>query len=144
MYRPPQTKYEWYNYFELELSRASLSGNNLVIMGDFNINLLVNTPDHTKWRNLFESYGLSQVSNLPTRMTNTSASLIDHIYTSGEQVVKDICVSNISLSDHAPVGITWKSNFCNSVFRSSLNSSMTEHIERISIWCHYILTAVHL
>ena len=40
-------------------------------------------------------------------MTQTSATLLDHIYTNKGQVVSNVHVSDICISDHCPVISTW-------------------------------------
>ena len=69
-------------------------------MGDFNIDLLnqSNIPD--RWKYIYMSYGLTQIIKQPTRVTETSASLLDHInYVKASQFIK------MTLSDHYGIGM---------------------------------------
>ena len=50
--------------------------------------------------NFTTSLGLSQLVRNPTRTTETSSSLIDHIYTNCEENISRVHVGNFSLSDH--------------------------------------------
>ena len=51
-------------------------------------------------------YGYKQLIESATRVTKTSTSIIDHIYTNRPDVVTEIKVPNFSVSDHYPVCIT--------------------------------------
>ena len=73
---------------------------NTLLLGDFNINLLVKQP---AWETLICSVGLTQVLNQPTRVTNTSSTLIDHIYTSDRRMLVNASVVQTAISDHFPV-----------------------------------------
>ena len=81
-----------------------------VILGDFNIDLLQPKP---KWTNLFKAYGLDQLINVPTRVTNSSKTLIDHIYVDLFTVVKEVSVIPIGISDHFPVCLNLNYNVKN-------------------------------
>ena len=71
-----------------------------IILGDFNINMLQPQPS---WESTFSLYGLQQVVTEPTRVTSKTATLLDHIYTNNKSKLADISLSDIGLSDHAPV-----------------------------------------
>ena len=78
------------------------------MMGDFNIDMKV--PANTKWQNLLNLFDLTQLVNEPTRITPTSATIIDHVYTSHPENIIKCSVSSISLSDHFPICFTRKIN----------------------------------
>ena len=50
---------------------------------------------------------LHQIIQLPTRMTPSSKTLIDHIYTSEKSNIVETCVPACGCSDHFPICITW-------------------------------------
>ena len=50
-----------------------------VILGDFNYCLIKNKTN--KMTKILDTNGFTQLLNTPTRVTNNSSSLIDHIYT---------------------------------------------------------------
>ena len=57
-------------------------GTELYILGDMNINYLDNDSVlSAKYKELLDSFGFEQLIDEPTRITPTSASLIDHILT---------------------------------------------------------------
>ena len=51
-----------------------------ILLGDFNKNMLNNDTDR-EWGNFTTSVGFTQLISEPTRVTNDSKTLIDHIYT---------------------------------------------------------------
>ena len=77
-------------------------------MGDFNIDctLCINK----KWQNLVQLFDLSQLVSEPTRITETTSTLIDHIYTTHQENIAEIFVAHYAISDHFPVCITRKVN----------------------------------
>lgn len=71
-----------------------------IICGDFNINFLPKTRDSSSiaLTNLFSGFGIRPTIFLPTRVTNTSESCIDNIFTDWECC--DVAVVDNDLSDH--------------------------------------------
>ena len=65
--------------FEVELSIAQTSGLEFLLMGDINIDLKAHT--NNKWLNLINLFDLTQLVTEPTRVTETTDTLIDHVYT---------------------------------------------------------------
>ena len=61
---------------------------------------------NTKWKNLIESNDLTQVINVPTRVTGHSQTTIDHIYASMSDNMADISSPCIAVSDHYPICFT--------------------------------------
>ena len=101
VYRPPSVHSEWIDLFEEELSIAQATGLEYLLMGDFNIDL--NPCTNNKWSNLLQLFDLTQLVQEPTRVTQSSASLIDHVYSSHPKNISSCFVSKLSISDHFPV-----------------------------------------
>lgn len=82
------------------LDMTSNPKGNVLICGDLNIN--TQNPDRvgSSFLNILHSYRLSQLINTATRITNHSATTIDHILTDIEKESCDIVVDNLGLSDH--------------------------------------------
>ena len=99
----------------------------MLILGDFNKDLL-NTNHNRDWLDTMTSLGLTQLVNSPTRVTSTTSTLIDHIYTSNEENILDTHVSQIGLSDHYAIFCCRKINF-------SLKSSSHKSIKYRSFKC---------
>ena len=90
------------NKFENQITNAYLEGCQLSVMGDFNIDLLVNNTSSKSWLHLNENFQLHQLINEPTRVTLNSATLVDHAFTSSSAKVRAVKVPKIGLSDHYP------------------------------------------
>ena len=76
-------------------------------MGDFNIKY--STCKNRKWLNLIDLLDLSQFVSEPTRITQTTATIIDHLYAT-ENII-DCFIPKYSISDHFPVCFTRKVNY---------------------------------
>ena len=69
-------------------------------MGDMNINFVNGVVTNEKWRGVVDAFQLTQVITSPTRVTATTDTLIDHIYTTHPQHVRASKVGVLSTSDH--------------------------------------------
>ena len=85
IYRPPNVSIsEFLCSFESFLTDNFEPSNNLFFMGDFNIDI---SPDSSNGCELIELFGCHDIRSLinkPTRITNTSCTIIDHIWTNIE------------------------------------------------------------
>ena len=104
VYRPPGSDLECFSR-EINRIMARLGGVDSYIMGDFNIDLLSNRqvasgPDTA---GEFMSGGFYPLISLPSRITDTTATLIDNIWTNnvGAEVASGLVT--VRLSDHLPV-----------------------------------------
>ena len=86
------------------MDSASLDASEIILLGHFNIDLL---NPQTSWLDITSSYNLVQLVNSPTRITASSKTIIDHIYTTHEQNIRELCVPIFGCSDHLPVCLTW-------------------------------------
>ena len=107
-YRPPNETTNWVDLLEEELSAAQASGLELVLMGDFNIDF--RSCSNSKWLQLIQLFDLTQLVNDFTRITPSSATIIDHIYCSNPENVVECFVPGYAISDHFPVCCTRKMN----------------------------------
>ena len=73
------------------------------LLGDLNCDLSVTDLDHSSrvLMDITGLYNLSQLINEPTRVTDFSSTLIDHIFTNTPDKVVCSGVSHISISDHS-------------------------------------------
>ena len=113
VYRPPDSKQSWIDYYEEQLILADKSTFDWYIVGDFNI--VFNTPNtysNSKWSKIVNDYGLSQLIHTPTRVTKRSSTIIDHIYVSCTENISDIQVPCLGISDHYPVAFTIGEQVC--------------------------------
>ena len=78
MYRNPASSQEWSDEFINMMDKVTENNENILLLGDFNINLFKQPP---AWNSIISLFGLDQLVEEATRVTKSSATLIDHIYT---------------------------------------------------------------
>ena len=105
IYRPPNENVSWIDDMEVQLYKAKRTNYKLTMLGDFNMNLL-KLCSYSKWNMLIKSFDLQQLVTKPTRVTDTTATVIDHIYISDWLEVQEVSVPEVSLSDHCPEAMT--------------------------------------
>ena len=66
------------------MDAVCLEAKEIILLGDFNINLL---KPHIKWNHLYENFNLHQLTDNPTRITTNSETLIDHIYVTTKRIL---------------------------------------------------------
>ena len=86
-YKPPNTNTDWMSRLETSLSQALSESQALILMGDFNIDLLVDNSHSRAWLDLLNLHGLTQIITEPTRVTTNSRTLIDHVIVSNTEYV---------------------------------------------------------
>ncbi|MES9882038.1 MAG: reverse transcriptase family protein, partial [Sedimenticola sp.] len=111
MYRPPDSKVEWADRFEDCIDHVANEGKEIIILGDMNKNLLCDQIS-AEWLNFIHSLGLSQMVAEPTRVTSTTSTLIDHVYTNYEENISEVKVSKLCTSDHYAITCNRKLNYC--------------------------------
>ena len=67
--------------FENFLASNFGSSINLLFLGDFNIDILNNSSSGNELINLYDCHGIHPLINEPTRVTNSTCTIIDHIWT---------------------------------------------------------------
>ena len=77
-------------------------------MGDFNIDITHSIND--KWMNRIQLYVLTQLVNSTTRVTQSSSTIIDQVYTSNPENITETFVPYYAISDHFPVCLSRKVN----------------------------------
>lgn len=105
VYRPPNTCLtKFYSVMESILLLLTAGKSSLIVCGDFDIDLLKgNSCDYLL---LLQSLNLTNVIAEPTRTTNQSASLIDHVLCSRDtNVFASVC--DVSISDHNPTFVLY-------------------------------------
>ena len=69
-----------------------------IILGDFNYCIL-NTKVNI-FSEMMTTHGFSQIINKPTRVTNKSTSLINHMYTNNKDKISQAGVIETGINDH--------------------------------------------
>ncbi|XP_057305263.1 uncharacterized protein LOC130642193 [Hydractinia symbiolongicarpus] len=93
---------EWLEHFEDILVRVKSAWNGpLMLTGDFNIDLLKSSPKKSLYLSTLYQFDLTQIITSPTRTTEISSTLIDHISVDNVDIVSKSGVLPCStISDH--------------------------------------------
>ena len=90
---------------ETSLEKAAAKSKNLIVVGDFNIDMSIKSKEKTSLNHIFKSYNLKQLIKKPTRIDPVTQKnkIIDHIWISDE--MKELKSSNttMGISDHLGV-----------------------------------------
>ena len=103
LYRPPKSNVDNYlTYFDSLLKRLSKENKQIYLLGDYNLDLLkVNSNKVLSIMNIISLYGFYVQINIPTRISKTSATLIDNILANTNELQSGVLYS--SITDHLPV-----------------------------------------
>ena len=82
IYRPPNSKYEWNENFFRHVERCYGYCIDVIIVGDFNVNLLDISVKQRWTLTVLDTVNLTQLISTATKISMTSAKLIDHLYSS--------------------------------------------------------------
>ena len=115
IYRPPNSDVvDFMSCLENVLNFLLSQGNYpCYIMGDLNINLLRRNDAHVcQLLNLFYSYYYYPTITKPTRVTPTTATLIDHIWTNNMENYETSGIIYTTISDHFPIFSSFSLSSC--------------------------------
>ena len=109
-YRPPESPLSSFEDIVLKPSyiQALTLCKPIVILGDLNCNVLSENTESKALASFMSDINLSQVITTPTRITDTSSSLIDVILVSNPNIISENGLLNTPISDHLPVFVTLK------------------------------------
>ena len=142
-YRPPKSPLQLFDKFEDFWKKADFFYKEYYILGDLKCDLITShTEPHTlKLIELLDTYQLFQLLEHPTRVTQDTKTLIDHIIKNNKENIADFGVCLISLSDHNLIFAVWKIGIRRGSpkyidFRSFKNFNEEEFIENVksTIW----------
>lgn len=110
LYRNGKCQDTWFDDFEEMLHKVQSINHNIILMGDFNINMAPensNNDMYKKWRIFTEMFGLKQIIKEYTRVeklgNRITSTLIDHIYVNCESIIERSFISHHSISDHKAI-----------------------------------------
>lgn len=104
IYRSPNGNCrEFLTYMEEKLNEDCIHQQKTVIMGDLNIDLLKNGSDAKNLKRIIQAAGVKQIVEKETRITDVSATLIDHIITNDFNA-REVPREFTMVSDHEIVG----------------------------------------
>ena len=99
IYRPPDFD-GFYDIFQPILERISVNRKNVIITGDFNSNMLDNSGNCKKFKDLLQLTGFNNIIKSPTRVTENSSTVIDLICTNNSTKIVSSGVIDICIADH--------------------------------------------
>ena len=97
LYRNPTCTAEWQIQFQNMIDNIPDKNHELLILGDFNIDL---KKTQQSWNSLTSLLGLSQLISDYTRVTKTTKTMIDHIYSRNIHRINNVKVIESGVSDH--------------------------------------------
>ena len=106
-----------------------------LVLGDFNIDLL---KPHSSWDSTITLLGLTQLEKTPTRITQMSATLIDHIYTNNPDLITEVSVPDLSISDHCPISCSRSIRLpkCEPKTHSYISFRSFKHFNKAAFFSH--------
>lgn len=145
-YRPPQGNQTLCIDSIREVLQALADGNRLVLLGDLNMDYQnANLKGIKDLKQLEKEFSLRQQITLATRVTATTSSLIDHIYTNlNQEFINNAGVADQMISDHYATFVILKkpklqyekTTFTCRVLKNLKLSELEEQIE-IADWSEF-------
>ena len=116
LYRPPKSSPDLFVVFEDLINKIDAENLESYLFGDLNCNYLESVPDQNtlSLMNIFEVYGLTQLITEPTRISQTSQTLIHLSVTNSPDKVTRSGILSLGVSDHSLVYIIRKAKFLRS------------------------------
>ena len=110
VYRPPNSQMELFNEIESLFQNLDNEHKEQIIVGDFNCDLLQdNLKNHTKRLNdIVNLFQLEQIINLPTRITDSTSSLLDIALVTNPENILQHGVLHVGISDHSLIYVCRK------------------------------------
>ena len=111
-YRPPDSKVEIFAKFESYLLKLDQEDKESIIMRDTNCNLLSQSFDHKAEHLKFitETYQYIQLIYQSTRITSSTRTLIDHIFSNKPNIITNHGILHVGISDHSLIYPSHKHN----------------------------------
>ena len=101
-YRPPNSLNEAFSYLENLVGRLDSENVEFYLMEDVSCNMaLLSDTNSYLLSDMTELYGLQQLINEPVRVTDTTSTLGDLIYTNYDNKVVCSGVCHVRMSDHS-------------------------------------------
>ena len=104
VYRPPSTDVvKFLDDLESMMLTVNSSDKSVCMMGDFNIDLLSNSPNSLRFQNILDSNAFNVMIDKPTRISDHSSSLLDNIFVKNIKGHSQSGLFYSEISDHLPV-----------------------------------------
>ena len=116
--------------FLLTLNKLAHGKLDFVISGDYNVDLLKHEIKQTvnDYINAVHTEGCFNIINKPTRITDTSATLLDHVYTNVSQNISSRGILTFEILDHLP---TFCSLTSKPILKQEKNLIMNKRYEQV-------------
>ena len=108
VYRPPNSQKNWCEQFSEMMDSIDKENLEYHIVGDFNFEYILHSKKFqtTYWNDFVQAYDITQLVESPTRVTQSSSTIIDHLYSNMKSRITEVFVSSWAISDHSPVCFT--------------------------------------
>ena len=143
MYKAPSVVHsEFLTSFQMVCSHIAYGSKPCIISGDFNINMLnYANPSSQSFIDLLTSHSFLPLIEKPTRITDTSATLIDNIWSNIlPSPESGVLLSDIS--DHLPIFTFIQSPNSNAEFSHKNNVSFTRNFSNVNL--QNVIANLHL
>ncbi len=101
VYRPEEERMsEWNVKFRFEMESAYIENKEIISMGDFNIHLFRDDEVPITWKDFNDGFSLTQVIEEPTRVTPQWQSLLDYMYVTQPNNIRQWSVPKSGMSHH--------------------------------------------
>ena len=108
VYRPPDAPISFLEDLTKTVVESLLQGVTIVLLGDLNSDVPGNRPDGRALNDFCLCFNLAQMVKSPTRVTETSKSIIDIVLTTNESIISSCDVKVCVISDHNLVCMSMK------------------------------------
>ena len=135
-YRPPNSPAEFWNHFEDTLETAADLNHDMIILGDFNTDILNNNSNRNLVR-IMQKFDLDHTINEATRTTENSETCLDLIMTNHKAIIQNTQILAPFQSDHC----TDQMKFClnlSKLFQIVLSNHLPCYLTDLFNWdkCH--------
>ena len=124
LYRNPPKPANWVDTFVCMVDSVWLESKEIILTGNFNIDL---SKANKSWTETCSLFNLSQIIDSPTRVTPSSRTLIDHIYSSTPSHIQEVCVPVLGAVTIIPFAVPGQ--------RKALKYPNRAHITNIQVLC---------
>jgi len=109
IYRRPNCNLsEFFTSLEQSLNTLNTDKNKCILMGDLNIDLNCFNNDTNNYLSLLNSNNFDQLIFVPTRVSHTSSTIIDHLFTNINNYYINCGTINTCIADHLPIFLIFK------------------------------------
>ena len=79
IYRPPSANNDWINEMQILLETVYTENKEIILVEDFNFNFSNSKCSNSSWNAVTYAFNLKQLVQIPTRVTNHTSTIMDHM-----------------------------------------------------------------